>query len=74
MSDEWETPQDLYMKLDEEFNFNLDPCATDLNHKCERYFTKDVDGLKQKWGGIEYFAIHHIARSQHGFENLMRNH
>jgi hypothetical protein len=32
-SDEWETPQDLFDKLNEEFHFTLDPCATHENHK-----------------------------------------
>lgn len=51
-SDEWETPQEVFANLDAEFNFNLDPCATDQNHKCERYFTKQDDGLAQMWGGV----------------------
>lgn len=25
---EWETPQDFFDKLNEEFHFNLDPCST----------------------------------------------
>lgn len=29
----------------------MDPCATDQNHKCERYFTKEENGLEQDWGG-----------------------
>lgn len=28
-TDEWETPQELFQKLDAEFHFNLDPCAMD---------------------------------------------
>ena len=27
-SNEWTTPQDFYDKLNNEFNFTLDPCAT----------------------------------------------
>lgn len=46
---EWETPQELFNKLDKEFYFNLDPCATPENTKCHNYFTKDQDGLKQDW-------------------------
>ena len=41
------TPQDFYDKLDEEFHFTLDPCATHENHKCEKYYTKEEDWLKQ---------------------------
>lgn len=52
-SDEWATPQELYDILDSEFHFNLDPCADETNHKCARFFTKEIDGLSQKWGGGE---------------------
>lgn len=55
-SDEWETPQHIFDALDAEFNFNLDPCATDKNHKCVTYFTKEEDGLKQNWGGCRVFC------------------
>lgn len=41
------TPQDFYNKLNDEFWFTLDPCATDENHKCDKYYTKEQDGLKQ---------------------------
>lgn len=49
---EWATPQNFFDKLNEEFHFDLDPCATDENHKCDTYFTKQEDGLKQNWGGV----------------------
>jgi len=53
-SAEWETPQSLFDKINLEFHFNLDPAANDQNHKCERYFTKREDGLKQPWTGIVF--------------------
>ena len=56
-SDNWSTPQDIYEALDNEFNFNLDPCADENNHKCENYFTQKDDGLLKNWGGIESFVI-----------------
>ena len=46
----WATPQGFFDKLNEEFNFDLDPCALPENAKCEKYFTPEVDGLKQDWG------------------------
>lgn len=46
----WATPQDFFDSLDAEFNFTLDPCANDENHKCEKYFTEAEDGLAQDWG------------------------
>lgn len=55
-SDDWATPVEVFQKLDSEFHFNLDPCADDQNHKCERYFTKEIDGLSQNWGGYRVFC------------------
>lgn len=49
-SDEWATPQDFFDKLNEEFGFTLDPCANAENHKCDKYFTKEQNGLVQEWG------------------------
>lgn len=46
---EWETPPELFKQLDDEFHFNLDPCATAQNAKCPRYFDELDDGLKQPW-------------------------
>ena len=48
-TNEWSTPQDFFDELDKEFNFTLDPCATDGNAKCDKYFTVDDDGLIQDW-------------------------
>ena len=50
-TDLWETPQDFFDELDKEFGFDLDVCALPENAKCQRYFTPDVDGLKQDWSG-----------------------
>ena len=47
----WETPQNLFDKLDEEFNFTLDVCATDETAKCDNYFTPKENGLIQEWRG-----------------------
>ena len=48
---EWETPQDLFDKLNAEFGFNLDVCATPDNAKCEKFYTQEQDGLTQAWQG-----------------------
>lgn len=36
-TDLWATPQDFFDKLDREFGFTLDVCATDENAKCADY-------------------------------------
>jgi phage N-6-adenine-methyltransferase len=48
---EWETPRLYFEMLDSLYQFDLDVCATKENAKCKRYFTKEQDGLKQKWEG-----------------------
>lgn len=53
---EWGTPQELFDKLNEEFHFTLDPCASDLNHKCDKYYTKEANGLIQDWTGEVVFC------------------
>ena len=55
-SNEWATPQRFFEELDAEFHFNLDPCSTHENAKCERHFTLDDDGLGQNWGGARVFC------------------
>jgi site-specific DNA-methyltransferase (adenine-specific) len=54
--DNWETPEYLYEWLNRQYKFTLDPCADDLNHKCEKYFTEKDDGLKQTWWGESVFC------------------
>lgn len=53
---EWETPQDLFKALDDEFYFTLDPCCTHENAKCEKHYTKAEDGLAQDWTGETVFC------------------
>ena len=48
-TDEWATPQWLFDELNKEFGFTLDVCALPENAKCEKYYTPDVDGVKQSW-------------------------
>lgn len=55
-TDQWATPIDFFKKLDDEFHFTLDPCADERNHKCEKYFTKEDDGLSKNWGGYRVFC------------------
>lgn len=67
-SDDWSTPHDIFQRLNKEFNFNLDPCASHENHKCNTYYTVGNDGLSQPWGGAECFAIHHIVKLINGLK------
>lgn len=53
---EWSTPQDFFDELNKEFCFNLDPCCTHENAKCEDHYTKEDNGLEQNWGGRIVFV------------------
>ena len=55
-SDEWATPQEFFNRINKEFEFDLDPCATLENHKCDKYYTIEEDGLSKKWGGHRVFC------------------
>lgn len=55
-SDEWSTPDDFFECLNKFYHFNLDPCSTHLNAKCEKHFTIDDDGLSQDWSGHTVFC------------------
>lgn len=51
VTDEWATPRDLFARLNARWRFELDPCATQENAVCERYFTRAENGLLQRWQG-----------------------
>ena len=63
--EDWATPQDFFDSLNEEFHFNLDPCADPekckmrpiLHERRKRTF----EGLG---GGVAFFAIRHTAGRQ----------
>lgn len=62
-TDEWATPKELYDYLNSIFHFTLDPCASDDNYKCDKYFTKRDNGLLQKWAGYRVFCNPPYGRS-----------
>ena len=53
-TDDWATPQDFFDKLDKEFMFDLDVCATKENTKCHRWYELQDDGLSKPWLGHNY--------------------
>lgn len=51
-TDLWATPQDFFDFYNKKYCFTLDVCADETNHKCDAYFTKEMDGLNQQWEGV----------------------
>ena len=51
MSDEWETPSDVFNSICERYSTSpsIDVCAKKGMQKCSKFFTPQVDGLKQEW-------------------------
>ena len=43
-TDLWATPQAFFNQMD-------DTCAIPENAKCKRFFSSQIDGLSQDWGG-----------------------
>jgi site-specific DNA-methyltransferase (adenine-specific) len=51
-TDKWSTPQDFFDKLNTQYKFTLDVCASADNAKCVKYFTEEDNGLEQEWLGM----------------------
>jgi site-specific DNA-methyltransferase (adenine-specific) len=50
-SNEWETPDGFYNRLDARFHFTLDAASTVDNKKCENHFTFHDNALEKDWSG-----------------------
>jgi len=62
--DLWQTPKQIFNKLNDEFNFDCDVAASDENHLCDRYFSESefknafvCDWLKSNWCNPPYSNI-----------------
>ncbi len=49
--DDWQTPPNIFRRLDDEYHFTIDAAANDENHLCKRYYTEEMNGLEQSWQG-----------------------
>ena len=58
--DDWKTPNDLYMQLDKEFNFDFDPCP--YMHSKEKW-----DGLKINWGQRNFVNPPYTFKTKEAF-------
>lgn len=48
-SDEWSTPSNIFIALNQQYGFTLDPAASKENHKCPKFYDKNDDGLSKSW-------------------------
>lgn len=49
MKNSWGTDPVIFNAMNKEFNFVLDAAASDTNHKCRRYLTKEDDAVNCSW-------------------------
>ena len=47
--DLWQTPQDLFDAINNEFGFDMDICASDGNALCSTFFTEERSALGLQW-------------------------
>lgn len=73
-TDLWATPQDFFDNLNREFDFNLDVCALPENAKCKNYYTPEIDGLSQQWGGASGVIRHTVEKSRSGYKKVLSPH
>jgi len=55
-SDDWETPKEFFEELNKIYRFTLDPCCQESTAKCQKFYTKEQDGLKQSWDKERVFC------------------
>lgn len=56
----WETPQEFFDKLNREFDFTLDACATPENAKCINFYSPEQDACACRGRGA-FGAIRRMA-------------
>ena len=50
----WETPDDLFKRINDVFHFTRDVCASKENAKCPVFWTEQDSCLDKKWDGINW--------------------
>lgn len=48
---EYETPDEIFLPLHKEFNFQVDLAGSESNHKLKEYYSKKDDAFKHDWYG-----------------------
>ena len=51
-STEWSTPEEFFKRLDDEFVFTVDLCATEENALCDAFVAKEEDCLSVEWAWV----------------------
>ena len=71
LRDEWETPQELFDTLNNQYNFDVDCCANELNKKCERW-SNNFEGVKVTSNRSTYWMNPPYSTSWRMFEHFFK--
>lgn len=61
---DYETPNCIFQKLNDEFHFNLDVCANEENKKCSAFFSEEENGLDKTWNGMCWMNPPYVSMKQ----------
>ena len=48
----WRTPKYIFEEANKHFNFGLDVAASNINHLCDQFFTKENSALDKNWASF----------------------
>lgn len=65
----WQTPDDFWNVVDEEFNFDIDVAATDHNTRCVNYITPEMNAFRLEWWDNAFGPLR-SAWCNPGFTNM----
>ncbi len=74
LMDDFSTPPKLFKSIDKEFHFDVDVCATHENAKCERYYTKEEDGLSREWFGNVWCCPSYMTTPEQWIKKALSSH
>ncbi len=68
----WETPQELFDLLNNEFNFDIDLAASKENTKCKKFISKEENALTKSWEGICWLNPPYGGSSKNSLKNWVK--
>ena len=68
----WETPQELFNLLNEEFSFDVDLAGNKSNAKCPNFISKEQDALKQEWNGVCWLNHPYGGNKENSLKNWVK--
>lgn len=71
---DWETPPELFVRLDNHFDFTVDAAANRLNAKLPRFWTEEENGLIMPWNGERVYCNPPYGTKQKAFVEKAAEH